>query len=56
MIRDAVLIEYMNVLIQFALNAILPLLEEAIKVEGPVALKWIEDEVAKLATKYNVKS
>ena len=44
----------MNPLVQLALNTILPYLEEAIKLEGPVALEWIETEVEKIAAKYAI--
>ena len=44
----------MNPLVQLALNTILPYLEEAIKLEGTVALEWLEAEVAKIAAKYAV--
>jgi len=45
----------MKVLIQFALHSLLPIVEEAIAKEGPVAVKWLEEQIAKIAAKYNVK-
>ena len=43
----------MNPFIQFLLQSILPIIEQAVASEGQAALSWLETELAKLAGAYS---